>query len=62
MLGGSGGIDVTGGMETKVRDMLNLTLELPHLDIHIMNGQQPGLLRNTLVGNILPGTRIHNPT
>ena len=62
MLGGSGGIDVTGGMETKVRDMLGLTLELPHLDIHIMNGQQPGLLRNTLVGNILPGTRIHNPT
>lgn len=61
LLGGSGGIDVTGGMETKVRDMLDLTLALPHLNIRIMDGRQPDLLRQTLLGNATPGTRIHNP-
>lgn len=60
MLGGSGGIDVTGGMETKVRDMLDLTKDLPQLRIRIMDGRQPDLLRKTLLGQAAPGTLIFN--
>jgi isopentenyl phosphate kinase len=57
-LGGSAGTDVTGGMETKVRDMLALVRALPHLTIRIMNGTTPGLLERTLLGRASPGTAI----
>jgi isopentenyl phosphate kinase len=57
-LGGSAGTDVTGGMETKVQDMLTLTDEIPGLAIRIMNGTQPDLLRQTLLGEAQPGTLI----
>ncbi|NWF71358.1 MAG: isopentenyl phosphate kinase family protein [Chloroflexi bacterium] len=57
-LGGSDGTDVTGGMETKVRDMLALTQALPGLTIRIMDGTQPDLLRQTLLGQVQPGTLI----
>ncbi len=61
-LGGSGGIDVTGGMESKVREMLALAEMRPKLTIRIMNGMQPDLLRDTLLGRDAPGTVIsaHN--
>ncbi len=58
-LGGSAGIDVTGGMETKVRDMLALTEKVSGLHIRIMDGTQPGLLERTLLGHEQPGTLIH---
>jgi len=58
-LGGSAGTDVTGGMETKVRDMVALVASLPHLSIRIMNGQTPDLLRQTLLDQAAPGTLIH---
>jgi len=58
-LGGSAGVDVTGGMETKVRDMLALTQTLPNLSIRILNGNIPGLLQQTLLGQAQPGTLIH---
>jgi isopentenyl phosphate kinase len=57
-LGGSAGTDVTGGMETKVRDMLILTQKRPELSIRIMDGTQPGLLRRALLNEIQPGTHI----
>lgn len=57
-LGGSAGTDVTGGMETKVRDMLALGEQISSLEIRIMNGRRPGLLRDTLLGRAEPGTRI----
>lgn len=57
-LGGSAGTDVTGGMETKVQDMLALTREIPGLTIRIIDGTQPDLLRQTLLGEIQPGTLI----
>jgi isopentenyl phosphate kinase len=57
-LGGSAGTDVTGGMETKVRDMVALVESLPHLSIRIMNGTQAGLLRDTLLGKESLGTLI----
>lgn len=57
-LGGSAGTDVTGGMETKVRDMLALAQQLDGLEIRIMDGRQPGLLRAALLGEAEPGTKI----
>jgi isopentenyl phosphate kinase len=57
-LGGSAGTDVTGGMETKVRDMLALVESMPRLTIRIMNGTRPGLLQQTLGGTADSGTVI----
>lgn len=57
-LGGSAGTDVTGGMETKVRDMVALVQEVPQISIRIMSGQQPYLLRDTLLNRVMPGTLI----
>ena len=57
-LGGSAGTDVTGGMETKVRDMIALVEAVPDLTIRIMSGVQPGLLEATLLGQATPGTTI----
>jgi isopentenyl phosphate kinase len=57
-LGGSAGVDVTGGMETKVRDMLSLVQLNPQMTIHIMDGTQPGLLEAALYGRTYPGTLI----
>ena len=58
-LGGSSGVDVTGGMETKVSDMLSLVRAKPGLGIRIMAGQTEGLLTSTLLGEATPGTLIH---
>lgn len=61
-LGGSAGTDVTGGMETKVRDMLQLTKRVKGLTIRVMNGTQPDLLRRTLVvDEVQPGTVLMTP-
>lgn len=57
-LGGSSGTDVTGGMETKVRDMVALTQAVPNLSIRIFNGNTPGLIEAALVGKEKPGTLI----
>jgi isopentenyl phosphate kinase len=57
-LGGSAGVDVTGGMESKVSDMLALVQSKPELTIHILNGAQDGLLTQVLRGETQFGTRI----
>jgi isopentenyl phosphate kinase len=57
-LGGSAGTDVTGGMETKVRDMVTLTRLVPGLTIRIMNGGEPDALRRAILGAAHPGTQI----
>jgi isopentenyl phosphate kinase len=57
-LGGSAGTDVTGGMETKVRDMVELVQLVPGLTIRILAGTQPGLLQKTLTQHAKPGTLI----
>ncbi|HVU13652.1 MAG TPA: isopentenyl phosphate kinase [Phototrophicaceae bacterium] len=57
-LGGSAGTDVTGGMETKVRDMVALVEAVPNLSIRIMSGTQPGLLQAALLDQVQPGTLI----
>jgi isopentenyl phosphate kinase len=50
MLGGSAGIDVTGGMWAKVRDMVALVAEMKELQVRLISGQQPGLITRALLG------------
>ncbi len=50
-LGGSAGIDVTGGMIEKVRLMIELIKRYPHLQCMIFSGQQQGNLYHALKGN-----------
>jgi isopentenyl phosphate kinase len=51
------GADVTGGMESKVRQMLELAETVPGLSIQIFSAESPGNLLKTLLGEIL-GTII----
>ncbi len=58
-IGGSSSVDVTGGMASKVDEMLSLARLVPGLDILIFSGLQPGNVHNALLGQTL-GTRIHD--
>ena len=58
-LGGSAAADVTGGMASKVRQMLALTAVIPGLQVLIFSGEQPGNLSAALDGKAL-GTRIQS--
>ena len=51
------GADVTGGMESKVRQMLELAESVPGLTIQIFSGETPGNLGKALLGEHL-GTLI----
>jgi isopentenyl phosphate kinase len=57
-LQGSSGTDVTGGMLSKVGDMLKIAQSQPNLTIHIIDGRQSGILFEALTGNLSSGTRI----
>ncbi|CAM9484273.1 unnamed protein product [Ectocarpus sp. 12 AP-2014] len=48
-LGGSRGTDVTGGMASKVRDMISLVESLPGARIRIFSGLSPGGVKRTLL-------------
>jgi isopentenyl phosphate kinase len=56
-VGKSHGADVTGGMESKVRQMLDLVEGNPDLKIHIFSGVEPGNIVRALTGETL-GTVI----
>jgi isopentenyl phosphate kinase len=56
-VGASHGADVTGGMESKVRQMLDLVQEVPSLTAQIFSGEQPGNIQKALAGESL-GTSI----
>ncbi|PWH15038.1 MAG: uridylate kinase [Anaerolineae bacterium] len=57
-LGGSQAPDVTGGMESKVRQSLALVQAIPELEILIFNGEKPDAIRQALAGENI-GTRLH---
>ncbi|MFN8420490.1 MAG: isopentenyl phosphate kinase [Anaerolineae bacterium] len=57
-LGGSGGTDVTGGMASKVRGMLDLATRLQGLQTRIFGGITAGQLESALLGQSAPGTLI----
>ena len=56
---GSAATDVTGGMASKVQQMLRLTAEIPGLEVQIFSAVDPGDLLNAFTGR--PGTLIHSP-
>lgn len=56
-VGGSHGADVTGGMESKVRQMLDLVQKIPGLQAQIFSAETPGNLEHIL-GGISSGTII----
>jgi isopentenyl phosphate kinase len=49
-LSGSHGVDVTGGMLTKVREMYALVRSQPSLSVRLISGQREGLIERALLG------------
>ena len=56
-VGGSHGVDVTGGMKSKVEEMLSLVEQIPNLIVQIFSGEESGNIERTLNGAAL-GTII----
>lgn len=54
----SGETDVTGGMATKVRDMLSLVEKMPGLEVWVFSGREDGQIATALTGSD-HGTYIH---
>lgn len=50
-LRGASGVDVTGGMLTKVQIMLALIERLPNLRVHIVNALRAGMIEHALVND-----------
>ena len=58
-LAGSAGVDVTGGMADKVMRMAGLVQRHPETVVHILTGDEPGLLTRVLLdADLHVGTRI----
>ena len=61
-LGGSHGVDVTGGMRSKVEEMLRLVQQIPSLSIQIFSGEEVGnvekALRGDLLGTLIAGDKV----
>ena len=58
-LRGSRGVDVTGGMESKVLGMLDLVARVPETVVIILGGNQPGLAQDAILNTrFTQGTRI----
>lgn len=61
-LGGSHGTDVTGGMLSKVQEMVALAKQVPGLQVHLITGQEPNHIYKALLDpDTARGTRIHWP-
>ncbi len=59
VLGGSHGVDVTGGMRTKVSGMVDLVRAMPTLQVALLSGLELGLLERALEdAQLNPGTWI----
>ncbi len=56
-IGAAEGMDVTGGMFSKVAKMLALVEEIPSLEIRIFSGEDPENIRRVMLGEN-PGTRL----
>jgi isopentenyl phosphate kinase len=54
---GSASTDVTGGMASKVGEMLALVSDVPGMEVLIFSGEIPGIVEQALAGTN-PGTRI----
>ena len=59
VLKGSRGVDVTGGMESKVLSMLDLVTVLSQTVVFVLGGNEPGLVRDAILNvHFIQGTRI----
>jgi len=58
-VGGSHGVDVTGGMKSKVEEMVSLVEQIPNLNVQIFSGEESGNVGQALNGAIL-GTLIQS--
>jgi isopentenyl phosphate kinase len=56
-IGGSHGTDVTGGMRSKVEEMVQLVQEIPELSVQIFSGGEAGNVEAALRGQVI-GTLI----
>ncbi len=56
-VGGSHGTDVTGGMKSKVEEMLRLVQTIPQMTVQIFSGEESGNVERVLNGAVL-GTLI----
>ena len=55
-LGGSHGTDVTGGMLTKVEEMIRLARQMPGLEVQLISGEPVDALKAALLGSAsVPG-------
>jgi isopentenyl phosphate kinase len=50
-LGGSYGIDVTGGMLSKVNEMCQLVVKIPGLHVRLISGQRSGAVYRALLNH-----------
>jgi isopentenyl phosphate kinase len=57
-LGRSAGVDVTGGMQAKVTQMIQLVEQVPDLEVLIFSGEETGNIHRAIRGEN-PGTRLH---
>jgi isopentenyl phosphate kinase len=57
-IAGSHAADVTGGMASKVQEMLALVKCMPALEVKIFSGVEPGRVQAALEGGAVPGTRV----
>ncbi len=58
VLAGSHGVDVTGGMLSKVRIMYQLVQDQPSIRIRLISGERPGLIEKSISGEYEGGTLI----
>jgi isopentenyl phosphate kinase len=62
-LGGSHGVDVTGGMASKVAAMCQLAASQPGLEVRLVSGLRPDAIYRALLGaQDAGGTRIFQPS
>jgi isopentenyl phosphate kinase len=57
-LGGSHGVDVTGGMFSKVHAMLDLVTRYPDISVRIFSGLEANAVRDTILDRATPGTEL----
>ncbi|MCU0644937.1 MAG: isopentenyl phosphate kinase [bacterium] len=58
-LGGSAGLDVTGGMRSKVEQIFRLVQDNPATQAFIIAGDlEPGMIARTIAGDACPGTLL----
>lgn len=57
-LGGSHGVDVTGGMLSKVSEMCNLVAAHPQTEVRLVSGLRTDAVLNAVLGSDPGGTRI----